>query len=349
MQSPAADLSRRLATNAEAVCHRYLSNGRKQGRYWIVGDVQNTPGRSLYVRLAGPNSGPGAAGKWTDCATGQHGDLLDLIALAMGITTLKDTLAEARTFLTMPQTERYYSANRSAGRGSADAARRLWAIGQPVPGTLAERYLERRELSGLDHLDNLRFHPNCYYWREENRSDGPPETWPALLAKVTDLGGRLTGLHRTWLDPATADKAPVTPARKAMGNLLGHGVRLGEPAAVLAAGEGLETMLSLYLALPKLATVAALSANHLAALKLHPGLQRLYISVDADPAGVSAADQLFHRAMQAGVEPIRLSPRLGDFNDDLRANGRGELRAHLRPQLAPADAAAFLDHTTACP
>ena len=78
--SPAADLAHRLARNAEAVCRHYLSNGRRQGRYWLVGDVANTPGRSLYVRLSGPDSGKGAAGKWTDAATGEHGDLLDLIA-----------------------------------------------------------------------------------------------------------------------------------------------------------------------------------------------------------------------------------------------------------------------------
>ena len=106
MHSPAADIARRLAEDAEAVCRHYLTNGRKQGRYWIVGDVQNTPGRSLYVRLTGPTCGPGAAGKWTDSATGQHGDLLDLIALNMGITTLKDTLDEARRFLSLPQTDR---------------------------------------------------------------------------------------------------------------------------------------------------------------------------------------------------------------------------------------------------
>jgi hypothetical protein len=66
MHSPAADIARRLAEDAEAVCRHYLTNGRKQGRYWIVGDVQNTPGRSLYVRLTGPISGPGATGKWTE-------------------------------------------------------------------------------------------------------------------------------------------------------------------------------------------------------------------------------------------------------------------------------------------
>ena len=63
MISQAADLARRLARDAEAVCRHYLSKGRRSGRYWIAGDVQNTPGRSLYVRLQGPDYGPGAAGK----------------------------------------------------------------------------------------------------------------------------------------------------------------------------------------------------------------------------------------------------------------------------------------------
>ena len=58
---PAADLARRLAQNAEAVCREYLSNGRREGNTWRVGDVDNTPGRSLMVRLTGPDSGPGAA------------------------------------------------------------------------------------------------------------------------------------------------------------------------------------------------------------------------------------------------------------------------------------------------
>jgi hypothetical protein len=59
-------LAQCLARNAEAVCRHYLSNGRREGRYWLVGDVRNTPGRSLFVRLKGPDSGKGAAGKWTE-------------------------------------------------------------------------------------------------------------------------------------------------------------------------------------------------------------------------------------------------------------------------------------------
>ena len=33
MSSQAAELARRLARDAEAVCRHYLSNGRRQGRY----------------------------------------------------------------------------------------------------------------------------------------------------------------------------------------------------------------------------------------------------------------------------------------------------------------------------
>ena len=71
MQGQASDLAHRLARDAEAVCRQYLSNGRREGRYWLVGDATNAPGRSLYVRLRGPESGKGAAGKWTEYVAGR--------------------------------------------------------------------------------------------------------------------------------------------------------------------------------------------------------------------------------------------------------------------------------------
>lgn len=337
MESTAADIARRLAREAEAVCRHYLSNGRRQGRYWIVGDIDNTPGRSLYVRLTGPTSGPGAAGKWTDAAEGTHGDLLDLIMANLRLASLAEALDEARRFLSLPRPDPpVRQVSPPAPTGSPEAARRLWAMGQPIAGTLAERYLAERGIVGMDAVGALRFHPCCYYWRED-RPESDPETWPALLAKVTDAEGALTGLHRTWLNPATAGKAPVDPPRKAMGLLLGNGVRIGGAADLLAAGEGLETMLALRMALPDLPVVAALSAGHLAALILPPSLKRLYIAVDSDMAGRDAADRLAERAGADGIEAIRLTSRLEDVNEDLRAFGLTELRADLRPQLAPED------------
>ncbi len=108
-------------------------------------------------------------------------------------------------------------------------------------------------------------------------------------------------------------------------------------------GEVLETVLSLHLALPGLPAVSALSANHLATLRLPAKLQRLYIATDADPPGLDAADELGVRARAAGIDVISLTPRLGDFNDDLRAFGLEDLRAYLRPQLTLDHVTAFLD------
>lgn len=337
----AADLARRLAREAEAVCRRYLPKGRRHGRYWLVGDVQGAPGRSLYVRLYGPVSGPGAAGRWTDAATGEHGDLLDLIAASRQLTRFADTLEEARQFLALPRPSARLSHPAPAARGSSEAARRLFAISQPLPGTLAARYLRARGISTLPGSSALRFHPRCFYRPEDGEAPGP-EAWPALIAAVTDLRGTITGVHRTWLDPSVAGKAPVASPRRALGQLRGHGVRFGRAVDVLAVGEGLETVLSLRAALPSLPAVAALSAAHLGALELPKTLRRLYIAREPDAAGRQGAEKLAERAREAGVTPLMLDARLGDFNDDLRGLGVDALRAEVRVQLAPEDAARFL-------
>jgi hypothetical protein len=132
-----------------------------------------------------------------------------------------------------------------------------------------------------------------------------------------------------------------------MGLLLGNAVRFGRANDVLAAGEGIETLLSLRCALPTLPLASGLSANHLAAMLLPPSLRRLYIARDADAAGRTVATALAQRAKAAGIEAIPLSPRLDDFNEDLSTFGVDELRAALRIQLAPADVARFVPSAVA--
>ena len=103
MPRDASELARRLAREAEAVCRHYLSNGKREGRYWLVGDVHNTPGRSLFVRLHDLPKGP--AGKWTDAATSEHGDLLDIIRESLGLRDFREVAEEARRFLNLPRAE----------------------------------------------------------------------------------------------------------------------------------------------------------------------------------------------------------------------------------------------------
>jgi hypothetical protein len=337
---PAADLARRLAQNAEAVCREYLSNGGREGNTWRVGDVDNTPGRSLMVRLTGPDSGPGAAGHWTDFESGEHGDLLDLIARTCRLHTFRDVLYEARRFLSLPQQHRAAKPERPpVPTGSPEAARRLFASAKPVPGTLAAIYLHHRGIAVAGDLPTLRFHPTCFYRAHEG---APRETWPALLAAVTDPEGVVTGVLRTWLARDGSGKAPLATPRRSLGRLLGSGARLGKATDVLAAGEGLETMLSLRVVLPALPVVAALSATHLAAFVPPSGLRRLYIARDNDRVGRRAAEMLGARAHADGIEALVLTPQWDDFNTDLTTLGAEALVASLRVQLAPDDAARFL-------
>lgn len=328
----AKEVARCLGQEAEAVCRYYLPNGRRQGRYWLVGDVMGTRGRSLYVRLSGQR-----AGKWTDAATGEHGDLLDLIALNRGLD-FRAALDEAWSFLRLPLVPPVPASREpSAPSGSPEAARRLFAASKPIAGTLAERYLRHRGLVLPADARALRFHPRCYY-----RAPSGRQTWPALIAAVTDLDGHLTGVHRTWLDPSGCGKAPVVQPRRAIGHLAGNGVRFGVARDVLSAAEGIETALALKTVMPAMPMVAALSAAHLAALILPPDLRRLYVARDNDHAGRLALEKLRERGEQGGIDVRPLVPRAEDFNADLLTLGADRLRAWIAEQLASEDVRCFL-------
>src|SRR6476619_146661 len=125
----ASDLAHRLGEHAEAVCRHYLSNGRRQGNYWTVGDVRNAPGRSMFVRLQPSPKGP--PGKWSDAATGEHGDLLDVIRESLGLRDFREVAKEARRFLKLPRSELQPPPRpvpSVVSPGSQQAARRLFAI-----------------------------------------------------------------------------------------------------------------------------------------------------------------------------------------------------------------------------
>jgi hypothetical protein len=231
---------------------------------------------------------------------------------------------------------------RPAASGSSEAAHRLFQAGRPLPGTPAEAYLRARGITGRLDWPALRYHPSVYYRETDHAS---LKSWPALLAAVTDIDGNITGIQRTWLDPQRSTKAPLADPRRALGHLLSNGVRFGKAADILAAGEGVETMLALKSVLPSLPMIAALSANHLAALDLPPALRRLYVARDNDATGLRAAERLRERGIAAGIEIRELVPVYGDFNLDLCRLGLEGMRARLADQLVPSDCARFLPDT----
>ena len=326
----AAGVAAALSLRAEAVCRWYLSHGRRQGRYWVAGDLDGARGRSLFVRLAPP----GTPGKWTDAADGSHGDLLDIIRHRTRAPTLRAALDEARAFLALPASpDRASEAATAAGDSydATEAARRLWARCRAIDGTHAEAYLRARGFARC-RFAALRYHPELRY-----REGSAVRRLPALVAAVTGDDGAVTGVQRTWLDTRRPARAGVSSPRKALGRVYGRAVRFGRPAdgASLLVGEGIETVLSVVTAVPDITAAAALSAGSLGAFAPPPGVARLVIARDNDAEGERAAERLARRCARAGVSATVIVSEGGDFNDDLVSLGPLALGARLAPLFRP--------------
>lgn len=217
-------------------------------QYWTL-----NPGRadrnvgSFVVYLEGAK-----AGRWADYATGEHGDLIDLIRLWQG-GSLRDAIREARAFLGLQNDSpedvaRRKEAAERAKRLAAEAkakdveqkqrksksALALWLSGSLIAGTPAEFYLRDTRLIDLRQLGyqpkSLRFHPALTY-KHFDRETG--EVWegryPALLAIVNDGQGKAVACHRTWLamnDRGLWDKAPVPVPKKVLGDYAGGSIHL---------------------------------------------------------------------------------------------------------------------------
>lgn len=220
-----------------------------KGGYWTVnpGRADRHPG-SFVIWLDGPR-----AGHWTDYASGQHGDLLDLIALSLGCD-LKTAFREARSFLGLqadnPEDiarrkaaaerarQQRAEAERKAREDRARASKRafaLWLSGQErIQGTPVAAYLRDSraiDLAELGHQPRaLRYHPELFYRQVDPDSGEVIEgRAPAMLALITDGKGKPVACHRTWLaigPHGRWDKAPLPKPKMVLGDYKGAAIRI---------------------------------------------------------------------------------------------------------------------------
>ena len=329
-----------LRNHVEAVCAHYLSNGRREGTYWRVGDIHNAKGHSLFVRLRGAD--PSRIGRWQDAATGDYGDLLDIIATSRDLGHFNEVLDEARRFLAMPTRSSKSSFKPRVIKelqSTSEAAQALFLRAKPLLGSLAARWLRQRGINRLDGLDALRFLPHaCAYEGDDDK----PSFWPAMIASYSDEAGTITGIHRTFLNYHGRAKAPLPSPRKHLGPTIRRGIRFGASDTVMVTGEGIETVLSVREVAPKLSMIAAGSSTHMAALAFPEGLARLYVLDDGDAAAKAALQRLQARGEACSITIMPLRARCGDFNDELRRYSKASLRRTLTGQMLPEDAQRFL-------
>ena len=155
-------------------------------------------------------------------------------------------------------------------------------------------------------------------------------------------GAAAEGVQRSWLDLKRPANANLARPRKALGRAHGRAVRFGGSAtgATLLAGEGIETVLSLVIAVPGIHAAAALSAGSLGACEAPKGLPLLVIARDKDVEARHAANCLQRHCVKRDIPSIVTAPERSDFNDDLIAFGEESLAARIAPLIASTKSAA---------
>ncbi|CVA06743.1 toprim domain-containing protein [Serratia marcescens] len=102
----AAELSEKLWGNAERVVKYLLPNGHREAHEWCCGSINGEAGKSLKVNLAGKNV-------WSDFASGDSGDLLDLWVLVRNCS-LHEAMREAKEMLGLKDNDQHFQAKKKS-------------------------------------------------------------------------------------------------------------------------------------------------------------------------------------------------------------------------------------------
>lgn len=341
-----------LGARASELAAELLPGGRREGHEWRCGSLAGEAGQSCGVHLTGAR-----AGVWSDFATGECGDALDLVAAVLFRRDKRQAIAWARSWLGLDaqdparlaqlrrQAEQREARANEQERRRRDYAFRMWlSARESIEGTRAQEYLEHRGIDfgflgrvprSLRYYDSLPYHD-----RVEGRE--VVSHWPAMVAAIFDRHGKFAAVHRTYLASradGTVGKAPVADPKRTLGRFAGGCIHVwrpmidGRPACPIGEAtrprvlvtEGIENALSC--AMDEFGresyVLAAVSLGNMARLQLPVRAGELTLVADNDLDNPGAAAQLEraceHLADQADAFFLaRPDPQFKDVNDALR-------------------------------
>jgi hypothetical protein len=272
-----------LTRQADALVATLLPAACRDGAHLCVGNLAGDAGCSLRINITGQY-----AGHWRDFATGEHGDALALVMAVLKLSFSEalqwahDFLGQPTTTPPTPRTPQPQQHKPMPDTTNTDRALALWREAQPITGTLAERYLREHRGINLNPLPvSLRFHPRLWHSKAAQH-------FPALIAAIQAPNKTITAVHRIFLCPATAKKAPVLNPKLTLGGMNGGAVRLAAATETLITCEGLEDGLTLLQA-TGLPVWATLGTAGLAAVLLPDTVRAVILATDNDTPGKAAA------------------------------------------------------------
>lgn len=202
-----------------------------------------------------------SVGAWKDYATGEGGDVFDLIRYVERLDRWIDaywwslnflgwgrhevrTADQVRLDREAAERERKAAEARQTAETEAKAAKARtfwlrecgvidWTASGPV-----RTYLEEARRLPLDRLPAppgaIRFHPALEHF---DKDTGEITVWPAMVTAMSGPEGAVRAIHRTWLTPDGTAKAPVAKAKMMKGAGKGCAMRLAKGASKLSPEE----------------------------------------------------------------------------------------------------------------
>ena len=289
----------------------------------------------------------GRRGLWIDHATGEKGDAFDLVKYITGVDDIgaKEIGMQilgwnGETIPDLPHVqERPKHEQVDDKQAEREAKKKGYALSlfigaqEKIAGTPVDLYLKGRgiDLSVLGRQPHaIRYAPACPV--------GNGRRCPAMICCRQRGDGTQVGVHITYLgeyDGKWTKSREVDPVKKMMGQGPGSFVPIargnsGKPlkeadegSSVLIA-EGIETALSLSVALPEDRVLAALSVTNIKNIELPPAITDVYLCMDADESGSTARtyNQAARVFKEQGRRVFCVRPPAGfnDFNDVARAS-----------------------------
>jgi len=240
----------------------------------------------------------------------------------------------------------------STSVGCRDAALRRARLEQLWKQTTTDReriarYVEDRglppEVLNSVPLGVLRYYPALPYFDPEGKRRGD---FPAIVARMTDVGGNGVTLHRTYLSPDGPGKLDLgdgLSAKKLMtavedGGTKGASIKLNPVRSVLGLTEGMETALAVMAATGQHVWAAG-SAGGLESVELPTEVTQVHVWADRDPSGrgEQAAERAAARFQGESREVfihVPAGPANKDWLDVYAAEGEEPLLSALAEDAA---------------
>ena len=258
--------------------------GRRNGKSWLVSCPCPNHGKGHGDRNPSLSVSDGDDRLLLRCFAGCEFE--DIIDALRGRGLLNDNRVEPRR-----------DAPRVIPKIEADPlALELWDRSEPIHGTIAEEYLQRRGL--------LLTPPSLGHYRG------------SMIAAVHQPYHGVTAIQKT---PIEADFSHGD--RMTKGPLGTGAVRLGAAQEIMGIAEGTETALSAMM-LTGMSVWASLGGKRLHNVELPPFVREVHIFCDNDQAGREAAYRAsdVHRALGRDVEIRRPPPEFKDYNEFIIAD-----------------------------